>query len=86
MVDQIEGWIEDNPFGMGIHWCSALEVALRLVSWAVVHSLLVLRDGERGYLLPCMTRERLERSIYQQARFVASLPVPSFVGQQSPDR
>ena len=70
VVDQIEGWIEDNPFGLGIHWCSALEVALRLISWAVVHSLLVLRDGEQGLFASVHDPGRLGCSIYQQARFV----------------
>lgn len=70
VVDQIEGWIGDNPFAIGIHWCSALEVSLRLVSWALVHSLLVLRDGEAGLFGCTRDPQRLGVSIYQQAWFV----------------
>lgn len=67
---QIEGWIADNPFGLGIHWCSALEAALRLTSWAVVHSLLALRDGEGGLLSAVAEPGKLGRAIYQQTWFV----------------
>lgn len=69
-VRQIESWIEDNPYAMGIHWSSALEVALRLIAWAVIHSLLVLRDGSQGLFEAAQNPERLGKSIYQQAFFV----------------
>jgi hypothetical protein len=70
VADQIEGWIDDNPYAVGIHWCSALEVSLRLVSWALVHSLLVLRDGEQGLFACVRDPECLGTNIYQQAYFV----------------
>ena len=70
VIDQVDGWIDDNPYAIGIHWCSALEVSLRLVSWALVHSLLVLRDGEQGLFASVRDPERLGTSIYQQAWFV----------------
>jgi len=70
VTSQIESWITDNPFGLGIHWCSALEEALRLISWAVVHSLLALRDGENGLFTAVADPKQLGRSIYQQAWFV----------------
>lgn len=70
IVAQIEGWIDDNPYGRGIHWCSALELALRLISWAVVHSLLVMRDGSEGLFAAVRDPDRLGRAIYRQARFV----------------
>jgi hypothetical protein len=70
VVSQVDGWIRDNPFGIGIHWCSALEVSLRLVSWALVHSLLVLRDGTGGLFAAVPDARRLGVSIHQQAYFV----------------
>ncbi|HKK14800.1 MAG TPA: alginate lyase family protein [Gammaproteobacteria bacterium] len=70
VLAQIEGWIAANPFGMGIHWCSGLEVALRLISWALVHSLLALRDGPRGLFAAVADPRALGRSLYQQAAFV----------------
>lgn len=70
VVEQVDGWIEQNPFGIGIHWCTSLEVALRLISWSVVHSLFVLKDGESGLFASIKNAERLGDSIYQQAYFV----------------
>jgi len=70
LTEQIEGWIDANPYGIGIHWCSALEVSLRLVSWALVHSLMVLRDGKEGLFAAVRDRKRLGDSIYQQVYFV----------------
>ena len=70
VVSQINRWIETNPYGMGIHWCSSLELGLRLISWAVVHSLLVLRDGEEGLFALVADRKEFGRAIYQQAWFV----------------
>ncbi len=70
VVGQVDGWIDSNPCGMGIHWCSALEVALRLIAWAVVHSLLALRDGAAGLFGAVVDADRLGTVIYQQAHFV----------------
>ena len=40
LASHLSSWMEQNPAGMGIHWCSALEVSLRLISWSLVHSIL----------------------------------------------
>lgn len=32
-VRQLESWMEQNPPGTGINWCSSLEVSLRAISW-----------------------------------------------------
>jgi Heparinase II/III-like protein/Heparinase II/III N-terminus len=70
VVAQIEGWIETNPFGMGVHWCSALEVGLRLISWSVVHSLFMLRNHELGLFSVVNKPGKLGLSIYQHAWFI----------------
>ena len=70
VLAQIEGWIAANPFGLGIHWCSALEVALRLISWALIHGLLALRDDPHGLFAAVRDPRALGRSLYQQAAFV----------------
>lgn len=70
VTEQIEGWIDANPFGMGIHWCSSLEVSLRLISWAVVHGLFQLAGHERGLFSRVADAEKLGAAIYQQAYFV----------------
>ena len=67
---QIENWIDTNPYGLGVHWCSALELALRLISWAMVHSLLMLRDGEAGLFAAVVDGKKLGRAIYQQVHFI----------------
>lgn len=70
IVDQIDGWINENPYAIGVHWCSALEVSLRLVSWTLIHSFLAFRDGEQGLFASVCDKGRLGISIYQQAYFV----------------
>ncbi|HKY33171.1 MAG TPA: alginate lyase family protein [Candidatus Polarisedimenticolia bacterium] len=36
----LRGWLDANPPGWGIHWCSSLEAALRLISWSWAIALL----------------------------------------------
>jgi len=33
VVEQIDSWIEQCPFGQGMNWRSPLELAIRLISW-----------------------------------------------------
>jgi hypothetical protein len=70
LIEQIESWINENPFGLGIHWCSSLEASLRLISWALIHSLLTLRDGKDGFFSSVADRRKLGDAIYQQAWFI----------------
>ncbi len=49
----IRSWVEQNPPFHGINWTSALEVALRLISWAFAVDLVGLagsRDGDEEVL------------------------------------
>lgn len=69
IISQINGWMDQSPFGRGIHWCSALEVALRLISWSFIHSFLSLREPE-GLFALIKNREQLEEVIYQHAYFI----------------
>ncbi|MBX2869750.1 MAG: heparinase II/III family protein [Acidiferrobacterales bacterium] len=66
----IDSWLEQNPPGEGIHWCSALEVSLRLVSWSVVHSILVAADRPKGIFGLVKNEKELGYSIEQHVRFV----------------
>lgn len=70
VVEQIDSWIDDNPYGMGIHWCSSLEVALRLVSWSLVHSFIAIRDGSDGLFDAVSDSDKIGASIYQQSYFI----------------
>ncbi len=85
-VAQIEGWIADNPYGLGIHWCSALEVALRLISWALVHGLIASREGSDGLFALAREPQQAGPVDLPAGGFRPRLPLPPLVGQQSSDR
>lgn len=70
LIGQIDGWVADNPYGMGIHWCSALEASLRLIAWSVIHSLLLLSDGKEGLFSASSDPQKLGQAIYQHAWFI----------------
>ncbi len=70
ITSQIDAWIQANPYGCGVHWCSALEAALRLISWAFCHSLLALRNGEDGLFGFVPDQARFGTSLYQHAVFI----------------
>lgn len=73
VIEQIDSWVEQNPYGLGVHWCSSLEVALRGIAWTMVHSLFAIRLGESGMLGCSRNRPALEQSIYQHGYFVEHL-------------
>lgn len=70
LVHQIDSWVEQNPFGRGVHWCSALEVALRGIAWSVIHGLLAVREGEAGLPGASARPEALVHSVFQHGYFV----------------
>ena len=35
VVEDIEGWIRQCPFGLGMNWRSPMELAIRLINWVV---------------------------------------------------
>ncbi|HED16878.1 MAG TPA: heparinase [Gammaproteobacteria bacterium] len=37
--DQIESWIDNNPFGYGMNWRSPLELGIRLINWVWAYDL-----------------------------------------------
>ncbi len=61
----VTDWLEHNPYGRGINWSSALEVAMRLISWCWALSL--FKDS------PALTPLRFEAllaSLQEHAGFV----------------
>jgi hypothetical protein len=34
ILNQMQGWVDQNPYLRGIHWYSGLEMALRLIAWS----------------------------------------------------
>ena len=63
IVRQTLSWISSNPFMNGVNWKSALEAALRLISWASVSCLV-------GNQFPAIFHEQLRVSIYQHQYFI----------------
>ncbi len=72
IVEQIQSWIKDNPYGMGIHWCTSLEASIRMISWSIVHSLILLKDGGKGLFDSGIDADKLGVSIYQHCYFIKS--------------
>ncbi|MGH8223536.1 MAG: alginate lyase family protein, partial [Woeseiaceae bacterium] len=67
----LESWFAACPHGAGPNWCSALEVAIRLINWSVTWQLLggahspLLRSGEGARFRQCWLE-----SVYRHAEFV----------------
>ncbi len=59
--EQIESWIEGNPFQRGINWTSTLEVGFRALSWIWVFHL-------AGDQMPARLRERFLTVLYRHGR------------------
>jgi hypothetical protein len=67
----LESWFEQCPYPRGVHWTSALELAVRLVNWSVAWQLLggaaaPVFAGNDGAAF----RERWLASVYQHAHFI----------------
>lgn len=61
----LDGWIEQNPPGTGINWCSSLEVAFRAVSW--IWAFQFFKDSKA--LTPALLRKAL-KSLYLHGRHI----------------
>lgn len=59
----LEHWMDHNPYGQGMQWTSALEVAFRLLSWLWTWHL-------AGEVLPDPLRARWAEAIYQHGVFL----------------
>lgn len=61
---QLESWLDQNPFPMGVNWASPLELGLRLISWVWVSRCLADSPehealfGLRGCLWPAIYRHQ----------------------------
>jgi hypothetical protein len=58
----LDGWIRENPYKVGVNWTSALEVALRALSWLWACGLLGKRLEQE--LLRCVYASLLEHGSY----------------------
>jgi hypothetical protein len=61
---QLESWVDQNPFPLGINWTSPLELGLRLISWVWISRFLAGSAeaeslfGDRGRLWPAIYRHQ----------------------------
>ena len=69
-LSEIDNFIEQNPFGFGVHWCSALEVGLRVLSWCFVYSFIALKNGPEALTEISILPERVRQGIYEHIWFV----------------
>ncbi len=66
IVQSLDSWLQANPYLCGVHWTSSLELAERMLSWALLYPRIadyVTRD--RGF------RERWLASIYSHLARIA---------------
>ena len=65
VVELLQHWIRANPYKVGVNWTSALEVAIRSLSWCQVlefiHDSSALDSGKRQIIL---------RSLYQHGHYI----------------
>lgn len=59
VVEQIESWLDQCPFGRGMQWRSPLELAIRLINWTWAIDFIQESDLVKGPF-----RERFLRSLY----------------------
>lgn len=71
--NDILNWIEANPYLMGIHWTSALEVAMRAMSWLWILSLGSHTHDNQGVLDPAGL-ERITASLADHAEYLSHHP------------
>jgi hypothetical protein len=69
--DLLTSWLDQCPYPSGMHWVSALELAIRLMNWSVSWHLLgglnsPLFRGEAGERF----KERWLQSVYQHCHFI----------------
>jgi hypothetical protein len=65
LAEHLDSWFFACPYGYGPNWASALEAALRLVSWSAAWQLLGAELGNHADF-----RSRWLKSIYQHAQFI----------------
>lgn len=69
VVDQLLGWIEQNPRGVGVHWHSSLEIALRVISW-----MWALPWIEPSRALDEAAASRIGKSLFAQLDHICTYP------------
>jgi Heparinase II/III-like protein/Heparinase II/III N-terminus len=60
VAEQLDSWLEQNPFGVGMNWRSGLELGIRLINWVWALDLIEESDAIdaslRRRILDCVSR------------------------------
>lgn len=67
LLRAVQSWLRDNPYLSGVNWTSSLELALRVISWALLYPALTNDVGSDGDF-----RDRWLASIYLHLSRIAS--------------
>ena len=65
-VEQLDHWIAENPYGIGMNWRSPLELGIRLINWVWTYDLIRQSGLAAGGF-----QERLMNSVYRHVWEVA---------------
>ena len=68
-LDLMEDWIRTNPYKMGINWTSALEVAVRSISWCWACAFF-----GRSKAFDSNRRRMIVQSLFQHAKYIEEHP------------
>lgn len=66
ITSQIESWIQDNKYLMGVNWANTLEVAIRLIAWSWAYTCIKLA----GFNLDKSFEEKFLNSVYQHVDYI----------------
>jgi hypothetical protein len=59
----LEEWIKQNPFMLGVNWCSSLELGIRIINWSLSFKILSNRlDGK--------LKKKILDSVYKQCWYI----------------
>lgn len=65
IVDEIENWMEENPFMYSVNWNCTMDVAIRSVNWMYALGMVIDSPSVTQVLL-----EKVYRSLYQHGWFI----------------
>jgi hypothetical protein len=64
VLDQIVDWIKSNPYRKGVNWTSAMEIAIRCISWVTALSYLVQDENIPTQMTPTICNSILLQMDY----------------------
>ncbi|MBN1345164.1 MAG: alginate lyase family protein [Phycisphaerae bacterium] len=67
VVEQLESWLDQNPYGMGMNWRSPLELAIRLINWVWAIDL-IRESGLAGGAFRARLYDSVERHLWEITR------------------